>query len=597
MKTYRISSIASAFTLACIITLCACNDDYLEKYPESSVTVKTFFQSPQDLQTYTNGLYDMIPYGYDDNNSDNIVYDSNGTDLENMIRGAVNADNNTKGWGSSAWSSLRAVNFMLDHVNQAIGDQSEIDHYIGLARFFRALFYWSKVKTFGDVPWYEHALQTNDEAELYKPRDSRATVMDNVLADLEFAINNMKVKTDKTVVGKYQVEAMAARIALYEGTFRKYQTDLSLPEADKYLQKAAAWAKDVIDNGGFTLVAMSGFTTMFSENKLGTNSEIIMYRKFDEGMSVGNNTHTVCDVYWGVSQSLVNEFLMADGSRFTDLPDYQTKQYTEIFTGRDPRLAASIMAPGTYKIDEANPHIARIEFSGYPQLKFYPARKDLAKGWNLNYNDLSIIRLAEVYLIYAEAKAELGSLTQVDLDISVNKLRTRAGSLPALNMATANANVDPYMAEQYFNVAGANKGVILEIRRERRVEMAFEGLRKDDLFRWKLGTNMIKKLQQGIYIPALGPLDVTGDGVPDIAVLASPQDSDKETYPGLILYYLKDKSGTENTWYLENETSGHIQITAFRDADRKFTEPKYYFYPIPTSEMVLNSSLKQLYGW
>ena len=591
MKTY-----INIITLLFVIAFCACNDDFLEKYPKSSVTEKTFFQTPQDLQTYTNGLYGMIPYSYDDNNSDNIVYDSNGTDLENMIRGAVNPDNNTKGWGSSSWSNLRAVNFMLDHVDQAKGDQTEIDHYIGLARFFRALFYWDKVKTFGDVPWFEHALQTNDEAELYKPRDSRAMVMDNVLADLEFAVNNMKAKTDKTVVGKYKVEAIAARIALYEGTFRKYQTDLNLPEADKYLEKAAVWAKDVMDKGGFSLVAMNSFASMFNDNKLGSNSEIIMYRRFDEGMSVGNNTHTVCDVYWGVSQSLVNEFLMSNGERYTEQPNYATKLYTETFTGRDPRLAASVMPPGSHKIEVANPHIVRIEFSGYPQLKFYPARRELANGWNLNYNDLSIIRLAEVYLIYAEAKAELGTLTQDDLDNSINKIRTRAG-IPDVNLTIANANVDPYLAGQYFNVTGANKGIILEIRRERRVEMAFEGLRKDDLFRWKLGTNMVRKLQQGIYIPALGPLDVTGDGVPDIAVLASPQDNDAATYPGLILYYLKDKSGVENTWYLENGTSGHIQITAFRDSDRKFIEPKNYFYPIPTSEMVLNENLTQLYGW
>lgn len=351
-----------------------------------------------------------------------------------------------------------------------------------------------------------------------------------------------------------------------------------------------------MDNGGYSLVPMSQFASLFNDNVLATKKEIILYKKCNKDLSIGNNSHTVCDVYWGLSQSLVNSFLNADGTRFTAIPNYDKKAYVEVFQNRDPRLSATVVPPGTILFNETTPHIVRLEFGGYPQLKSFPARKDLAFGWNLNYNDLPIIRLAEIYLAFAEAKAELGTLTQADLDASINKLRARA-SLPSLNLATANSDIDPVLANEYNNVTGTNKGVILEIRRERRVELACEGLRQRDLYRWKLGTNMIRFVQQGVYFPSLGPIDLTGDGKPDAAILASPQADDKTQYPGLILHYLVNASGKLNTFYLQDGTSGHIQITAYRDNKREFTEPKYYFYPIPTAQVVLNTNLKQLYGW
>lgn len=578
--------------IAGLAVITSCNDDFLEKFPETALTEKTFFNNPQDLATYTFGLYGLLPVSYDDNSSDNLLYHGDGTGLESMIRGEINPDR-TASWD---WSNLRKINFFLDNASKAQGDQSEIDHYIGIGRFFRAIYYTGMVKTFGDVPWYDHALSTDETEELYKARDPRTLVMDKVMEDLEFAVTKSKHKSDATIIGKYAIEALAARIALEEGTFRKYHTELNLGNADKFLQKAAEWSKDVMDNGGYSLVPMSQFAGLFNDNVLASRKEIILYKKHSKDLGVGNNTHTVCDVYWGMSQSLVNSFLNADGTRFTDLPGYDKKTYVEVFQNRDPRLSATIVPPGAKLIDETKPHVVRLEFGGYPQYKFYPARKELAQGWNLNFNDLPIVRLAEVYLIYAEAKAELGTISQADLDLSVNKLRTRA-SLPSLSLATANTNIDPILDAEYNNVTGSNKGLILEIRRERRVELACEGLRKSDLFRWKLGKNMIRFVQQGCYFPQLGPIDLTGDGQPDAAILAKPEADDKTKYQGLILHYLVNSAGNVNTFYLENGTSGHIQITGYRDNTREFIEPKYYFYPIPTSQVVLNPNLKQMYGW
>lgn len=575
-------------------TFVGCNDDFLEKIPETSLTEETFFKNVKDLETYTYGLYDMIPFAYDDNSSDNILYHTDGTGLESMIRGEVNTDaKQTAKWG---WDNLRSINFLLVNISKAEGDESELKHYEGLGRFFRALFYWDKVKTFGDVPWYDKVLTTTDIEELYKPRDSREMVMDKVLEDLTYAIENTKIVDDRTFISKYPIAAFAARIALYEGTFRKYQTGLNLSDGDKFLEKAAEWSKLIMDDSRFQLTPMAQWASMFNDNVLDGNSEMIMFKKHGKELGVGNNAHTVCDVYWALSGAFVNTFLNADGSRFTDLPDYKKKTYVETFEDRDPRLSATVLYPGCIRWDDKNPTLVRPEFGGFPQLKFYPSRRDLALGWGLNYTDLPIIRLAEIYVTYAEAKAELGTLIQTDLDLSVNQLRTRA-SLPALNMSVANSNVDPVLAEQYNTIAGANKGVLLEIQRERRVELACEGLRKDDLFRHKLGTNMVRFVGEGMYIPQLGPLDITGDNKPDIVILEQASDGDTGIYGDMPVYYLKDKSGKESTWYLENGTSGHIRITSFREAKREFKEPQYYFYPINSTEMELNENLKQMYGW
>src|SRR5699024_8913168 len=152
-----------------------------------------------------------------------------------------------------------------------------------------------------------------------------------------------------------------------------------------------------------------------------------------------------------------------------------------------------------------------IATTGYRVIKALPAKDQ----WGTGYFDIIIYRYAEALLIYAEAKAELDELTQADLDLSINKLRDRVG-MPHLNMADANGNPDSYQESLYPNVEqGSNKGVILEIRRERRIEMVNEGLRWDDLMRWKEG----KKAEQpmlGIYFSDLGSHDFNGDGKYDV---------------------------------------------------------------------------------
>lgn len=226
------------------------------------------------------------------------------------------------------------------------------------------------------------------------------------------------------------------------------------------------------------------------------------------------------------------------------------------------------------------------------QIKFYPRDPALRGGWGVNYTDLPIFRYAEVLLSNAEAKVELGTLTQADLDKTINLLRKRVG-MPDLNLATTNAAPDPALVAAYPAVNGGNKGVLLEIRRERRVEMACEGLRWNDLLRWKAGA-LLAQPTQGIYVAALGAQDVTGDGNPDIAIWQNPQS--EQPVPGLPAnapkYYLDGSS-----YYLSGGTKGLIMFKKDQTQARNFNEAKHYYFPIPLQQLVLNPQLKQPAGW
>jgi len=245
-----------------------------------------------------------------------------------------------------------------------------------------------------------------------------------------------------------------------------------------------------------------------------------------------------------------------------------------------------VQAPGIIYIQNLSKN-----FTGYHQLKGYNNTVEASSV------DIAVYRYAEALLIYAEALAELGTITQTDVDISVNKLRSRVG-MPSLDIVVANANPDPVMEARFANVTGANKGLILEIRRERRVEFAVEAMRFDDLMRWKAG-KVLEQIPEGMYFGGLGKYDMTGDGVEDIILIASSEDipGSKETNSlGVqLIYYKAGTIGDEAAnLYLKNGTSGNMVTST---AARTFEEPKYYYRPIPSHQVTLNPKLEQVFGW
>jgi hypothetical protein len=230
-------------------------------------------------------------------------------------------------------------------------------------------------------------------------------------------------------------------------------------------------------------------------------------------------------------------------------------------------------------------------YTGYYNIKNYI--DPLLGPGVYNSVDFPVARLGEILLIYAEARAELGELTQADLDITINLLRDRAEGMPHLNL---NPPTDPWLAAQYPLVSDPN---ILEIRRERRVEMALEGYRHDDLMRYGAG-KLMEEEPLGVYFPALGAYDFTGDGVPDLRIIGEnetkPKGDDREqnSLGVYFKYYIVGPEGSGTDVWLTEGDSGYM----ISDTERgTFVEPKYYYRPIPQRHVIVNPNLTQIFGW
>ena len=570
--------------LSSLLLLIGCKKD-LNTPPKDRLDANVFFNTATDLEVYTNGFYEFLPgttvydaaYG---ESSDDIVP----LIVPDRVKGTrlVPVGRGTGNW---TWSNLRSINFFLQNYQKCPDEAAKLK-YGGIARFFRAYFYYDKVKTFGDVPWYSKVLEAGDE-DLYKARDSRKIVMDSVLEDINYAVQNIPAEVQLNRITKYTALILKARICLFEGTFRKYH---NLGDHEKFLNEAVAASGELINSGVYKIFttggAASSYRELFARN-VQTPVETILARDYEKDLL----RHTLAYLMtsptagsFGITKDVINSYLMKDGSRFTDIPGYETIGYLEEMQNRDPRLTQTTAGPNfsVYGSAVAEPVSLNATTTGYRVIKALPDRSQ----WNSSssYNDIILFRFAEALLIFAEAKAELGTLTQADIDVSINKLRDRV-AMPHLDMIAANASPDPYLLAMYPNVDnGANQGVILEIRRERRLELFNEGFRWDDLMRWKEGKKLEKPML-GIYFPGLGAYDFTNDGKADVYV----HDGSTAGAPAGITSFINTKQRP-----LTNGTSGNLN--PFRIAVT-FDESKDYYYPIPQEDITLNKKLVQNPNW
>ena len=265
--------------------------------------------------------------------------------------------------------------------------------------------------------------------------------------------------------------------------------------------------------------------------------------------------------------------------------------YTEETAGRDPRMAQTVLCPGYVAKGEssATPN-DMTAMTGYEPIKFVStaAHSGASKGTS----DWPLLRTAEVYLNYAEAKAELGTLTPDDLTISIDKIRDRAG-MGSLDMEAANADPDPFLLACYPNVTkSANTGVILEIRRERTIEMVMEGQRMWDMFRWKEGAQLVNETAPyyGIYFPGPGLYDMDGDGKNDLELYATQQTST----PADGLTVLRIGSDI----VLSETADNRGYVVAWSALKYTWNEERDYLWPIPADQRVLTGGLlTQNPGW
>ena len=580
-----------------LLGLSGCNDSFLERYPETSITEDGFFNNTSDLEAYTNGLYGNIVSSYTDAPSDNMIY-TESQSIYSMMRGEVNPDNQSV-WD---WKDIRNVNFMLARASQAEGDQKEINHYVGLARMFRAKLYYDKVLSYSDVPWYSRDLQTTDTDLLYKTQDPRSLVVDSIMADLDFAANNMKEDMgSRTIWSRYGALAMQARIALSEGSWRRYHPELELNDADRFFRVAIDACKKIMDSGEYSLSTtpsgdIPAYEAMFCNEDLSTNNEMIFYEDYDKALGRMHNAQAALDWQSSLSRDLMEDYLvLEDGETktFQEVPQHETMTLLEVFKNRDPRMSQTFMVPGFTRSKNTEPHRQKISNGGYPQVKFEPRTYDQLE-WGKSYTDLPVIRYAEVLLMYAEAKAELGELTQEDIDLTINLIRRRAG-VPNATLSSWLSKIDPVQANRYPNVTSSQKGAILEIRRERRIELACEGFRYKDLMRWKCG-KLLEKAPEGMYIDKLGYIDVTGDGQPDYALVKTQADADAIPEEDKLKYKLTVEILDGNTYELTEGDKGYVRLIS-QVGKWTFVEPKYYYSPMATGDIILNPNLIQNKYW
>lgn len=560
----------------------SCNDDYLERYPLAELAPENYFRNAQELKSYTNAFYNQLPDALDViYNNPHQADDEPRSTIADEIRGSRITPGSGGGW---SWNELRRINLYLGYSHQC-DDIAARNMYDGIARFFRAYFYFDKIVRFGDVPWYDTVLGAEDEL-LQKPRDSRKFVFAKMLEDIDFAIQHSGEAKSTQLITKWTALALKSRMCLYEGTFRKYH---GLGDWEEVLQ-AGVEASEALMNGSYSIytsTADKAYQELFIADEA-IASEMILARQYTESVPLIHtaNFHILSASYGrpGMEKSAVNSYLMKDGTRFTDISGYETMQFFEETQNRDPRLKQTIRTPGYRRIGGNQDVVPSFETSvtGYQYVKYI-----LAASYDAgrNINDMPIFRFAEVLLNFAEAKAELGTLTQADIDRSIKRLRDRVG-MPNLNLNQANANPDPYLLAAYPNVtSGSNTGVILEIRRERRVELIKEGHRYRDLMRWKEGARLAKPFY-GMYFPGVGEYDLDRNGTIDLVIY---QGNAPTVVPGRQYQKLGEL-------VLENGADGG-RILNLPDITKVWNENRDYYYPIPLEELTLNRNLQQNPGW
>ena len=569
----------------------------IEQEPVSTASKSAVFGSQQGLDLYANSFYSILP-GRSTNRdamSDYLAVKSVPTFIQ---EGAYTASLSS-GW---SWTDLRNINYFIANCNDPDIPADVRKNYIGIAKFFRAYFYFEKVKRFGNVPWIGEPLGVDDPI-LYGGRDSRTLVMDSVIADIDYACANIKATSDPTrsLVTKYVAYALKSRICLFEGTFRKYHTELNLQNsASVWLTNAATAAQSVMDAGIYSIYTTGGagksYRTVFT-NATPIASEVMLAGICDLALSVLNDANW----YWtsgtygdkaSFTRTFINTYLNQDGTPFTNNAEYPTMLFKDEVKNRDLRLKQTIRLGDYQRISGGSlvpaPPLFSYTFTGYQPIKwtlddmYYDTR-------DLNINSISQFRYAEVLLNFAEAKAELATLTDAEWAKTVGVLRTRGGITGGISAKPT--VVDPYLVANYF--PGIADAVILEVRRERGIELCLEGFRFADLLRWKRG-ELMNQEWNGFYVPALvTPMDLNEDGIPDVAFYQGTKPS-----PAVSGVTYVDVSATVggkvNSQLLKNGTSG--ELTWMNNIKRKW-EDKMYYYPIPQTDLITNPNIGQNPGW
>ncbi|WP_278552321.1 RagB/SusD family nutrient uptake outer membrane protein [Elizabethkingia bruuniana] len=558
------------------ISLVSCNTD---RFPETEMSDANFWNTESDVRLAANFFYTTLPglAETSENWSADAYPNNNGNNISDGSRVAPT--------GSSDYSyyNIFQANNLIEKAPGVIAkgaDATAINRYVGEARFFRAWYYFEMLKRFGGVPIITKTMKI-DDPDVFKPRATRDEVLDLIYSDLDYAISVLRTPDQLEAVKEYgrisntAALAFKARVGLFEGTRAKFH---SYGDPQKHLNIAKECAEKVMNSGQHALystptTAANGqklndaYYNLFQEVGEGrVNKENIIVRAY--GVNVNNNviSHLTQRIYEGnnivPTNNFVSRYLMADGLPITKSPLFKapdaTMTHADFFKKRDPRMSFTLFKKGDEFIATTNYTIPNptLQKSGYG-IRKYANKNDWT--YQRSFIDRPVLRYAEVLLTYAEAVYELtGSISDGDLDKTVNLLRAR---LPQINIGTDAAPSYVSMTKLSNTLVSSN-GLDMreEIRRERRIELAYEGFSYWDLIRWKTAEKELPQTLYGSY---------------------------------LFSEYLTKEGGWSKTTPVDNNNYIILQTASLR----KFDVNKDYLWPLPTGEIAKNPKIEQNPGW
>jgi hypothetical protein len=470
-----------------LLTMTGCKKS-LELTPKDKLSDVSFWKTPGDFQLATNKFYSALEGpNYTELNSDIAI----GPGSNAVSNGSYLASATSQLW-DTCYSQIRTANYIFQKAPESnLG--AGIDRWVAEASFFRAYNYWKLVKSFGGVPKIDKVLDISSP-ELYSTKSTQAEIVDFILADLDNAIAKLPKQSGLTADEQGRVTqgaalALKARVALYMGTWAKYHNE---PTPEKYLKQAVDAANQVVNSNEYALYTEKGadsykylFILQGDDSK-----EVILAKRYYTNRSTQNWTRELWFNAMVPTKNLADLYLATDGRPITESPLFKGyDKLTSEFQNRDPRMSMTFIVPGSSIFFEGG--LMQPTFPGFTGSNAshtgYMIRKFLDETIDATLQqgayDFKEFRYAEVLLILAEGLYEQdGQISDADLDRTINVIRRRV-NMPALTNA-------------FVNTYGLN--MLNEIRRERTVELAFEGYRRDDLRRWKTAESVLPQALKGV---------------------------------------------------------------------------------------------------
>ncbi|TAE36958.1 MAG: RagB/SusD family nutrient uptake outer membrane protein [Runella slithyformis] len=516
------------------LVLGSCQKDLLIQPPNDRLAAELFWKSESDAILAINAAYPAVlddggnlflRDAFSDIAHVNSFFNANALVAQNNY----DASNSTIAtqW-ANLWAGVTKTNFVLDNIDKIpVTNKTIVNRVKGEAKVLRAYQYIKLGALFGDVPLITKVISIQEGRDLSRTPVSQIwDFIDKELTDAAALLPARYTGADAGRVTRGAALALRARANLYAGRF----------------QQAADAAKAVIDLGVYSIYPK--YADLFSY-VAERSSEVILDREYIRdilpnsvfnlmapyGQTASNASNTYVP-----TKALANMYPMADGTLITDASSKFDPKNP--YKNRDPRLAFSFYVPGdllpngkpfnslpTSPTTDAAGNTFLATATGFTSRK-YVNNSDAATPVNNGINIIQI-RYAEVLLTYAEAKIEQNQIDQSVID-AINAVRQRGDvKLPALALPQTPANLRE------------------TVRRERTIELAFEGLRLFDVRRWKIGDKVLKGNVEGID-------------------------------------------------YVENNSIKTVVVPSFI---KLFNPNRDYLWPIPTNEIILAPNLSQNPNW